>query len=42
MSSTETLLAALLVIFAVPFLVWRLGRTERYVPLVVIQMLVRM
>ena len=37
MSATETLLAALLVIFAVPFVIWRVGRLERLVPLVVVQ-----
>jgi len=39
MTSTEKLLLALIVILAVPWLVWRLGRTERWAPLVVVQIL---
>ncbi len=37
MSSTETFLLALTLIFAAPVLVWRLARTERFAPLVVVQ-----
>ncbi len=37
MTPTETLLAALLLIFAAPFLVWRALRLERVAPLVVVQ-----
>ncbi len=36
---TETYLIAMLVIFAVPYLVWRGLRTESYAPLVVVQIL---
>lgn len=39
MTSSEKLLLALIVILAVPWLVWRLGRTERWAPLVVVQIL---
>ena len=39
MSTTEIFLVALLLIFAIPYLVWRLGRTEYYAPLVVVQIL---
>ncbi len=38
-TSSEKLLLALIVILAVPWLVWRLGRTERWAPLVVAQIL---
>lgn len=37
MSTTEVFLLALLVIFALPYLVWRGGRTDYYAPLVVVQ-----
>ncbi|MBI3368369.1 MAG: cation:proton antiporter, partial [Burkholderiales bacterium] len=40
MSTSELLLIALLIIFSVPYLVWRLGRTEYWAPLVVVQILV--
>lgn len=33
----EAFLIAMMIIFAVPYLVWRLGRTEYYAPLVVVQ-----
>ena len=39
MSMVEKMLIALAVILAVPWLVWRLGRTERWAPLVVVQIL---
>jgi len=35
----ESLLLALLVILAVPYAIWRLGRTDDYAPLVVVQIL---
>jgi Kef-type K+ transport system membrane component KefB len=37
MTTSEVFLIALLIIFTVPYLVWRLGRTEYYAPLVVVQ-----
>ena len=37
MSTTEVFLVAMLIIFTVPFLIWRLGRTEYFAPLVVVQ-----
>ena len=37
MNTTELFLVAMLVIFTLPWLVWRLGRTERWAPLVVVQ-----
>lgn len=37
MSTTETFLIALLIIFTLPYLVWRIGRTDFYAPLVVVQ-----
>lgn len=39
MSTTEIYLVAMTVIFAVPYLVWRLGRTEYVAPLVVVQII---
>jgi Kef-type K+ transport system membrane component KefB len=39
MSTTEIFLIAMAMIFAIPYLVWRLGRTEYYAPLVVVQIL---
>jgi Kef-type K+ transport system membrane component KefB len=39
MSTVETFLIAMLIIFTVPYLVWRLGRTEYYAPLVVVQII---
>jgi Kef-type K+ transport system membrane component KefB len=39
MSTVEIYLIALAIIFTVPYLVWRLGRTEYYAPLVVVQIL---
>ncbi len=38
-TTTESLLLALAIVLAVPYLIWRLGRTERWAPLVVIQIL---
>ena len=37
MTSTEAFLAAMLAITGLPYLVWRLARTDHYAPLVVIQ-----
>jgi Kef-type K+ transport system membrane component KefB len=37
MSTSEVFLLALLIIFTVPYFVWRVGRTEYYAPLVVVQ-----
>jgi Kef-type K+ transport system membrane component KefB len=39
MNTTEIFLIAMLIIFSVPYLIWRLGRTDYYAPLVVIQIL---
>ena len=39
MSTTEIFLIAMAIIFTVPYLVWRLGRTEYYAPLVVVQII---
>lgn len=37
MNTTEIFLVAMIIIFAVPYLVWRLGRTDYWAPLVVVQ-----
>jgi Kef-type K+ transport system membrane component KefB len=39
MTTTEIFLIAMLLIFVVPYLVWRLGRTEYFAPLVVVQII---
>ncbi len=39
MTTTEIFLIAMLIIFSVPYLVWRLGRTEYFAPLVVVQII---
>ncbi|MBI3712414.1 MAG: cation:proton antiporter [Burkholderiales bacterium] len=39
MSHTEIFLIAMLVIFTLPYLIWRVGRTEYYAPLVVVQIM---
>jgi Kef-type K+ transport system membrane component KefB len=39
MNTTEVFLIAMLIIFTLPFLIWRLGRTEYYAPLVVVQII---
>ncbi|NVM79460.1 Kef-type K+ transport system membrane component KefB [Duganella sp. SG902] len=39
MSTTEIFLLAMLLIFTAPYLVWRLGRTEYFAPLVVVQII---
>ena len=37
MNTTERFLIAMLVVFTLPWLAWRLGRTEHWAPLVVVQ-----
>ena len=37
MTTSEIFLVAILLIFAVPYLIWRFGRTEYFAPLVVVQ-----
>ena len=39
MNVTEIFLVALLIIFTVPYLAWRLGRTDYWAPLVVVQII---
>jgi Kef-type K+ transport system membrane component KefB len=39
MNTTELFLVAMLIVFTVPYLIWRLGRTEYWAPLVVVQIL---
>ncbi|MES3015407.1 MAG: cation:proton antiporter [Pseudomonadota bacterium] len=39
MSTTEVFLVAMLIIFTVPYLVWRLARTDYFAPLVVVQII---
>ncbi|MFT3801806.1 MAG: cation:proton antiporter [Burkholderiaceae bacterium] len=39
MSSSEIFLIAMLMIFSIPYLIWRLGRTDYFAPLVVVQIL---
>ncbi|MDP2005190.1 MAG: cation:proton antiporter [Rubrivivax sp.] len=39
MNTTERFLIAMLVVFTLPWLVWRLGRTEHWAPLVVVQII---
>ncbi len=39
MSTSEIFLIGMIIIFTVPYLVWRLGRTEYYAPLVVVQII---
>ena len=39
MNTTELFLVAMLIVFALPYLVWRLARTEHWAPLVVVQIL---
>jgi Kef-type K+ transport system membrane component KefB len=38
-TTTELYLIAMAIIFAVPYLIWRLGRTEYFAPLVVVQII---
>ncbi|HEU4484351.1 MAG TPA: cation:proton antiporter [Povalibacter sp.] len=39
MSTTEIFLIAMVIIFSVPYLVWRLAKTDYYAPLVVVQII---
>jgi Kef-type K+ transport system membrane component KefB len=39
MSTSEIFLVAMLIIFTLPYLIWRLGRTEYFAPLVVVQII---
>jgi len=39
MNTTEVFLIAMILIFALPYLIWRLGRTEYFAPLVVVQII---
>ena len=39
MNTTEIFLIAMTIIYTVPYLIWRLGKTEYYAPLVVVQIL---
>jgi hypothetical protein len=39
MNTTEIFLIAMTIIFTVPWLIWRLGRTDYYAPLVVVQII---
>src|SRR5688572_23083688 len=39
MNTTEIFLIAMLLIFSLPYLIWRIGRTEYFAPLVVVQIL---
>ena len=39
MSTTEIFLLAMLIIFTIPYLIWRVGGTDYYAPLVVVQII---
>jgi Kef-type K+ transport system membrane component KefB len=39
MSTTEIFLIAMLIIFSMPYLIWRIGKTDYYAPLVVVQII---
>jgi Kef-type K+ transport system membrane component KefB len=39
MSTTEIFLLAMLLVFSVPYLVWRIGRTDYFAPLVIVQII---
>ena len=39
MNTTEIFLIAMIIIFALPYLIWRLGRTDYWAPLVVVQII---
>lgn len=39
MSASEIFLIAMTIIFSIPYLIWRVGKTEYYAPLVVVQIL---
>jgi Kef-type K+ transport system membrane component KefB len=39
MSTTETFLIAMAIIFTIPYLIWRVGKTDYFAPLVVVQIM---
>ena len=39
MTTTEIFLIAMVIIFTIPYLIWRLGRTDYWAPLVVVQII---
>jgi len=39
MNTTEIFLLAMLLIFVAPYLLWRLGKTDYFAPLVVVQII---
>jgi Kef-type K+ transport system membrane component KefB len=39
MSTTEIFLIAMMLIFTIPYLIWRVGKTDYYAPLVVVQII---
>ena len=39
MTTTEIYLIAMAIIFTVPYLIWRVGKTDYFAPLVVVQIL---
>ncbi len=39
MTTTEVFLIAMVIIFTIPYLIWRLGRTDYWAPLVVVQII---
>jgi Kef-type K+ transport system membrane component KefB len=39
MSTTELFLVAMLLVFTIPYAIWRVGRTDYYAPLVVVQII---
>ena len=39
MNTTEIFLIAMMLIFTIPYLIWRVGKTEYYAPLVIVQII---
>ena len=39
MSTTEIFLLAMLIVFVVPYLIWRVGRTDYFAPLAIVQII---
>ena len=39
MSTTEVFLIAMMLIFTIPYLIWRVGKTDYYAPLVIVQII---
>ena len=39
MSTSEIFLIAMVIIFLIPYVIWRVGKTEYYAPLVVVQII---